>query len=573
MMKLILLVLLASCTTLASQNRSKEPLYFPADKNNIQVLPQRFEYDLMDNGKIQIGGIILDTTAMGFRIEEKKNGAFVLHLMWPSALMKKGEIALKNNFGKAVFSSKVMTLDNENADPNSLTTFSAPIGKEMVSSLKLYPFLNFCIYYEEGSSRFYLCSQDLFVTKNNEHKVLPLPKSPVTPQVDINGERVGKQGLVYFSSSVETISFRANNSLGAFLEIETRKNDIDFLDVIESKDKKSLQVRATGTDPFYQTKFIKLPDGSWQALISSERPTLYLNGDGGIPMRQELYIKGALPNAQLRGYLTVATAKKTYDSAIRTQGEVPPGVELSLEPNNAESKLEQQGQKFKWLIGSLKKNENTRSYLKAKFEDNTFTMSHDIFRGLPFAVSVGARAVAPSGTFFADFNFNWWFERLLWNQGRWANLHWGVGLEHSIYLPSDERKVDLTTAEILWRAKPGLHLIDATWGLTMPIRQYSMQDANLNSFGFGAYVLRPTTNFELKKMMSWYEMKFQYFTASSGDTVKLSYGWDAGVMAYKKISNRSYFKYGVRVNNMQLEPKPEEENMNFGLSLNLLYQF
>lgn len=86
------------------------PLFFPAEKNNIRVLPQIFEYTLLDSEKIKIGDILIDASLIRFEII-KSPGEDQVRLLfsWPAGLLQEGGIYLMNNSGRAVWMWKSKT--------------------------------------------------------------------------------------------------------------------------------------------------------------------------------------------------------------------------------------------------------------------------------------------------------------------------------------------------------------------------------------------------------------------------------------------------------------------------------
>ena len=45
-----------------------QPLLFPARKNNVQILPQKFEYSLRDAYRFLLGNRIIDTSHFEFKV-------------------------------------------------------------------------------------------------------------------------------------------------------------------------------------------------------------------------------------------------------------------------------------------------------------------------------------------------------------------------------------------------------------------------------------------------------------------------------------------------------------------------
>ncbi|MBO9668256.1 MAG: hypothetical protein J7501_15755, partial [Bdellovibrio sp.] len=532
----ILLVTFGLAPAFAQSNNVKpKPLFFPADKNNLQVLPQRFEYTLMDEDRLKVGDILVDSTQVTFQLipPTEKNGTYRVRFTWPAELLKEGELAIKNNSGKAIFTT---SLDQENVKISNNThsedeTLRANIASltvdlkenQIVDDMKYLPFMTFCIYRQSEDTKIYLCSKELYLSaQQGGLEVKPRSATKKTAQVEINGKVVGNQGIIYLNDRSESVAFKALTQTGAFLEIETRMNNVDFKDVTVSENGRII-LTAAGAEPADPAKSRKLPDGSWQAVLSKERPVLYLKGDGDIPMRQEFYIRGNLPTAKLRPFVSAKAVTKTYASSVSMQGLTPEGVTVSGDGTEKTASLQAQGKNFTWDIHELPTGKASRHYVNVQSGEDKFVAGYDIHRGNPFALFLGVRYQAPSGIAFGSVGFQWWIENFLGLQSDWSRLHWGLSLTHDQHLTTndDTAEVDFTTLELLWRAQPGFHLEDETWGLSLPIQNVKGESANSVAYGLGAFwQFQPKTKW-LKNWMAWSEFKLQYFPSGSGSDFKV----------------------------------------------------
>ena len=90
------LFLICSLGCLSALAQAKRSLYFQVDKNNVQVLPQRFEYALLNEDQLQLGDLVIDSTNLFFSIRENKSqNTATLEFTWPVNLLSKGELAIK----------------------------------------------------------------------------------------------------------------------------------------------------------------------------------------------------------------------------------------------------------------------------------------------------------------------------------------------------------------------------------------------------------------------------------------------------------------------------------------------
>ncbi|RYZ75518.1 MAG: hypothetical protein EOP04_33225, partial [Proteobacteria bacterium] len=232
------------------------PLQFQADKNNIQILPQRFEYNLVDEDHIKIGDIVIDSTTFGFQISSKPeaSGKFRARFIWPVGLLKDGTLSIRDNTGKSIWSVTVSRKNTRimNAGPatkelvrNQLTEFvTDQFEVAKVEDMKFLPFMNFCINRTTQDTNIYLCSKELYLGTQGKLGIRSRTQGRRQAFVEINGRNVGKQGTIFLNDEKENIGFRAMTQSGAILEVETRMKPVDFKDVVLSADKKNLILTA-----------------------------------------------------------------------------------------------------------------------------------------------------------------------------------------------------------------------------------------------------------------------------------------------------------------------------------------
>ena len=180
-------------------------LMFEAKKNNVQVLPQRFEYSVFDDGTLKIGDIVINPSDVFFNLStDPETQKIQLNFRWPAALLTDGEIAIKNAVGKAVWSQSFtkpqIQIKKTSEDKNSsLRNESALLSialddEQLLNELKFSPFINFCVYRESDETKIYLCSQELYFSlKDSPANILPRQNPLKTAQAEINGKTVGQQ--------------------------------------------------------------------------------------------------------------------------------------------------------------------------------------------------------------------------------------------------------------------------------------------------------------------------------------------------------------------------------------------
>lgn len=585
-----LLVFSALPSLAQSKGGSKlKPLYFQADKNNLQVLPQRFEYTLMDEDRLKVGDILIDTTQVTFAIEPSgdKEGTFRVHFSWPAGLLKDGELAIKNNSGKAIFNSILSKKDlkitqgakkpEEENLRNEMATFTVEgVEASLVNDMKYFPFMVFCIYKESEETRLYLCSKELYLSSAQGQMVVKSRSTTKrTSQIEINGKVVGNQGIIYLNDRSETVAFKAQTQTGAFLEIETRKKDVDFKDVVVSDDNEKIILTATGAEPVDETKVKKLNDTDWQIALPKDRPVLYLKGEGDIPMRQEFYVRGNLPREKHRAFLSPRSAMRTYSSSLSFTGITPENVQVRPAEKDTNASIEPlKKNQFTWTIRDIPAGVESRRYLSVSSEGHDFIAGYDVYRGLPMGLGLGLHYLNPSGIAFAEIEYQLWFENFLMINADWSRFKWGISLERDQKLieKDDEAKVDFTSVHLLWRAHPGFNLGEATWGLSLPLQMIHAEVASATAYGLGGFWSRKPPRW-LKPFMHWSELKLDYYLGSSGSDFKLSSAYVLRGIGYWQMSNQLYWRYGLDVSSYKFDPAAAKEDMQIGLHGGVFWKF
>ncbi|WII73805.1 hypothetical protein QJS83_07935 [Bdellovibrio sp. 22V] len=589
---LALSCLIFSVTTLAQTRSSKlKPLYFQADKNNLQVLPQRFEYTLLDEDRLKVGDVLIDSTQVTFHVEPSttKKGQYSIRFTWPAGLMKEGELAIKNNSGKAIFNT-LLAKENvkitegvrstqegeENLRSEIATVTIDEIEPSLVDDMKYLPFMVFCIYRESDETRLYLCSKELYLSSQQGQMVVKARSATKkTAQVEINGKVVGNQGIIYLNDRSENVAFKAQTQTGAFIEIDTRKKDVDFKDVVVSEDNEKIILTASGAEPVDESKVKKISETEWQIALPKSRPVLYLKGDGDIPMRQEFYVRGNLPREKNRPYLSNKSVSRTYSSRLAFAGVAPEGTQIKVPEADKDAQLEPlKKNQFQWTIRDIPKGLETRRYLAVSSDSNNFLVGYDVFRGQPFGLGLGLHYQTPSGIAYGTAEFQWWIENFMMINSSWSRFHWGLSLQRDQHLTEndDNAKVDFTTVELLWRAQEGFNLVDETWGLTLPLQMVQGESASSTTYGLGAFVMKKPKRW-LGNFMDWYELKLQYFAGSSGSDFKVKSAYTLKGQAYWKFSSQWFLRYGLDLSDYKYDPAAPKEDMQIGLNVGVFWKF
>ncbi len=576
--------------TAATAAAASIPLFFQADKNNIQVLPQRFEYNLADEDHIKIGDIDIDGTTFGFQIAPSVSfpGKYQARFIWPAGLLKEGSLLLKDNTGKAVwttnFNRKTIKLlanrensETEKSEGKAGRTQLAELvvdqlNPALIEDMKYFPFMNFCISRTNQDTRIYLCSKELYLTaKDNRMIVRARSQGRRTPFVEINGKSVSYQGVIFLNNESENIGFRAMTQSGTVLEVETRMKPVDFKDVVLTPDKKELVITASGAEPVNEEKVKRLSDAEWQFKIDAERPVLYLKGEGNIPMRQEFYVKGDVPMDAARPSIEQNSYDRIYKPDLTLRGTSAPGTSVSSNaPNEKVDKLEDN--RFRWHLTEIPAGEISRHYLRVSHEQSSYLAAYDVYRDFPFEVGGFLAYWTPSAQFYGDLSVTWWMENFMGSDANWSRLHWGLNLKESLMLTKKdgEANVNITHLELLWRATPGFHFQDRTWGLSIPYEVIQGNGLSVSGFGLGAFY-SDKAQARYQRYMHWYEVKFDYLTGLGSGDVKLKGAMNLLGTAYYHTDKHMSWSYGLGASQYSFDPGTSK--MQFILRGGMNYRF
>ena len=557
-------------------------LMFEAKKNNVQVLPQRFEYSVFDDGTLKIGDIVINPSDVFFNLStDPETQKIQLNFRWPAALLTDGEIAIKNAVGKAVWSQSFtkpqIQIKKTSEDKNSsLRNESALLSialddEQLLNELKFSPFINFCVYRESDETKIYLCSQELYFSlKDSPANILPRQNPLKTAQAEINGKTVGQQGIIFMNKSTDTVSFRAWSPTGGFIEIETKRKDVDFIDVIQSEEPNKIIIHARGAEPVDSTATEFLNNNEWKKSLDIDRPFFYLKGEGDIPLRQEFFIKGNLPRESHR-ILILEGSKidKTYSSSAELKIATPSSG--LLKPIDKSSTLSiVSTTETRWKINQLNPRKTNRRYLSYKVDNgqqtDQFTLFNDIYRGGPWDVSLGISSPFSSqgsfGTlekeqaqFLSSYiSLHYWLE---------YQLRFGLALEseqRTLKIHETEIKESTQSLQFLYRLTPGMINLDETHGVLVGYEMFQLESESQGAILIGLFSQKKSLF--LKKWIDWMHFKLIATPQVKIQWTNISY-----------LNSTLYFSNGIEYKNRKTQKPAEYElsELNFQLGMGLQF--
>lgn len=557
-----------------------KPLFFPASKNGLKVLPQRFEYTLIDKSSLRIGDIHINTNEISFNIQNIK-GAKQLVFTWPAALFSQGNLVLKNNNGKAVYSRDFEPKDISKIKNSNQTTeddsdekyrtdiaqlTSGPIEESLLESLKYMPFMSICVFREFEDTLTSLCSNELYIgTDSGKIIVKSRDSNKRNAYVDINGKIVGNQGLIFLNDRSENINFKAQMQSGASLEISTRMKEVDFKDVIFDTNNNKLVLTASGAEPINEDRITRMPNNEWQTQLSVSRPKVWLKGDGDIPMRQEFYIQGEVPSASDRVFVSAKSQDRFYGSSNQITGITRSEISVASKEANSQVIGSKKPNQFIWEISDFPSNIKTRRYLDVISGKNTFSAAMDFTRGTPYRLKIGSGINLPNESILANFQFQKWFEDFLNLNNPISKFRWGIEIEHSLLLSKKEAssKISETNLRLMYRLNPGFQSTDETWGLGGVLKMLQIEDSNNSLLGLSFFGLRKTPNV-LSQYGQFYDVKFDYFLGTNtevginGVNTSISGVYTIESNLIYKLKNNWNLSYGLGYSSITGAPKRDD---------------
>lgn len=531
------LVLVAGMAGAENAPTKRLSLFFPIDKNNIQILPQRFEYELIDKDQFRVGNAYFDARHFRFQVK-RKGGEYSFTVQWPAALLSGGEISIRDNIGKAIWIQpidrsmiKFQRSVSENGTPVVLARLEGQaFPAKTFSALRFVPYFRTCIQKADPPTRVSLCSKDFFMRRTKK-KTEILTRDSLSKEtfVNINGNNVDPRGLVFLQGYSDPISLRVLLLSGATIDIDTRMKKVDFRDLSVSENGESLMIWAAGAEPTAGQKVRRMEDGSWKTVINLDRPTIYLKGDGDIPMRQEFIVQGDLRDQTLSLESLHEIPSKTYSSPLTVALKKNPQLSLVAE---MDSEIEERdGETVNWRLLNLTDWTKNRRLLKVVSGERHFTAAWDVEKFPPWHFRIGAYYPVAG-----DLMFRRWFN----------NFRLGLGFEYR-YIQDNYRSDDKSSSRlrvpIFWTMKPMIQFQETGWGLQVIPEQRQFGKEAASGVALGAFSYRKVP--EGWYLGEWNLSELEVFTFSVGSEVKYENAFALRSHFYYRITQSQFWYWGL----------------------------
>lgn len=361
---LIKLVILLAFSILgnsfASSNTSElgASLNFPPSLNKFRILNQKLEFHLIDENSLRLGHQLLSNS--GMKLEIIKSGSSdILRFTGPKQFMKSSQIILRDPSGKAIWKKEVAGLKMQtkklpSPQPeirNDIRIYEESDDVDSLLSLASESvFFNFCLFHENETRRFNICSSDYNASKDGDHWQLKSVKSTEKEnRFIVNGVEVGSEGEIQFSKEITNLSLTAKLVSGLLVEVKTREVPLVLKDYEYQvgKPELTLKVRENSSDPLAEET------REWQSKIQLAKPFFYIEAENQISLKQEIVIEGDLLADSERPRV-LFPQNKTYDSVLELDFEKK--STNNFRPLKKTDSIKIEGDQAIWSMRNLKVN-------------------------------------------------------------------------------------------------------------------------------------------------------------------------------------------------------------------------
>lgn len=527
---------------LSASGLARTPLDFPAEKNNVQILPQKFEFSLRDASKLLLGNRIIDTEQFRFDLSFPENRPQLL-IAWPQNVVPEGRIVFTNPSGLNVWSQTISKSQSQLTLKDATT---------LVNTLATLSFFRFCVGYYEIDTGLDVCSPELMLkgvgrqmqvtSRNLDHKA----------QVQINGRTVTHHGIVFLNDEKESLSFRALSRSGAEFKMDTRRIFLKFPDV-QDIDEQTFMLTVEGPLPLAPSNFKKISETRWMVPLRKERAMIYVSGQGQVPLRQEFIVQGPIPSSANRVFLRTAASQKTYASNLFLSGDV--SKRGTLQPIDANSDVTVTGSEFQWYIKSVPAGLGRTSYLGVAEEGTVFSAAYQTSKQDSGRLEVGALFNSDETSFALSGNVLLWFENtFLGSQSTFQRL--GTSLIYRQELGGDTPLIN-TAIHLLFRQRSGMQFWDPSFYFGIGMESWNFESQSLQTFSPLIGYAGNTPKW-LRAYFDWHEIDLKYALPVKTSNTELAQAWTARWQMYRPWMDGQKLKFNLGLQGVDFSNLTEE---------------
>lgn len=507
---------------------------FPAEKNNIQVLPQKFEYSLRDNSKLLLGNRIIDTNQFRFRLSFNNNQPQIF-LAWPSQVVQEGRLVITNPSGINVWTQMISKSQSELVIKDATT---------LLRSLSGLSFFKFCVGHYEIDTGLDVCSPEIFLKGSGQNLVTTLRTTSQKAYVQINGRNVTHHGIVFLNDEKESLSFRAVSQSGAEFKMDTRRIKLEFLDVLDL-DEKGFILTIKGPLPLAPTNYKKITEDRWSIPLLKERAQIYIEGEGKVPLRQEFIVLGRLPTLQHRVHLYSSLSQKTYLNQMTIIGE--PGKLGTLKTLDSSSEISNSGSQFQWFVRSIPSGIGKTAYLGIDDNGQTFQAGYTTSRQDSARLELSAFVNSDEFLLGLSAEAQLWFETAF-IKSLLTHQRLGLGLQYSQDLSADT-PTTLTSIDLHFRSIRGLQFWDSSLIFGIGLQNWSIDSETLSTVAPIISWVRPA--YSWTKYFDWQEMDFRFSLPAESSTLELQQALFFKWKLYRTYEEGKKIKLGIGLRSLE----------------------
>lgn len=494
-------------------------LEFPAEKNNLQPLPQKFEFSLRDSSKLLLGNKIIETALFGFQIERTKTG-YNLNLRWPPNVVEKGKISLQNPSRVAIWSENIQGQQGE---------YKLSNATNILQKLSGLSFFRFCVGHHEMKTGIEACSPEMTILGSGSEIRVDARALNEQTLIQINGRKVTPHGIVFLNDVKESLNFVAQLANGAEFRMDTRRIHLEFMDVIEA-DEKHLILTVKGSTPLPPAQYKQIDSQRWSIALSKERPLFYVPGEGRVPLRQEFIVQGSLPTQSHRLILDRQVLERTYSTSLELRGHVAKkGRPQTLDGSSVEI---EEGQ-FRWSLKGIPLHRQKQNYIQIVDESEAYTAVYSVSREEDKRLEIFLGVNSDDTHYYMGAEAQLWFEKLISAQ------RLGLGLLYNKDLTGDA-KVSLMEADLFFRLVPGIQFSDPSLILGVGVQNWSFDAINVQTYSplIGWY----SPSNILQNFFDWQEVDFKYTLPKRTSSLDLKSLMQVRWKMYHRLNQEQSFR-------------------------------
>lgn len=518
------------------------PLLFAPEDNKVQITSPQVRWDLTGGSQINLGGLLFSSAGIKMVVDQNDrdgvpsrylnegSGPKVTNISfaWPSFMVRTGELTIESLQGKIVWTKDINEDLREEwtqiftRDPDDLRikTHGKSTWGILDIDLVKYPFMangskfRFCFSKSVSEAEnIRICSNPYMVSITGDLVRLLAGTDKSKASVFIGKEEIGPNARVNFPPG-KKISIRVQFANGSFVQLTSKPLEVKFLDVVESKDGKSIVLTGRGAKPIGKVEDVEVPPNHfwsatgqlkeivWRINVARELPLLRVFGAWNVPFTY-LIRYDALPHENDRVYIHKRTGSGTYVDGAWIRTYAPRAASISSKEKRV---LKKGGNLYRWDFAAKKKGEANDSRLIIKepgAAGKTWIAHYELFRGKSYEFSARLTGIldptfktAISGEIAAAK----WFERIAGIESYgFSERRWGITARYfqalsgySALAPDDPEPYPFSTlnTELRYNLIPGIWNRDELFGLIAGYEAIELANLKGTYYGAGVYWAR-----------------------------------------------------------------------------------